>query len=379
MTRTRNAHALYIPFAISANHFMQRPLRDSMAVYCGAEYLNWLMTATLLATLSLSLLLLHYEKKYNPGKAIPYLLIFTAMVQIVMHQKLESPTFGWALFYFSFTSTTSLTLLSLVWRKIAASHQTDQTIPLYAATNLGAIAGPIIILIVSKTIGTLSVLPLSSILLISVACTFLTSKSAMQTDLQNEPAFGFKFPFKRVSFFILLYTLIATGFYFFMIKTVSAQLVAADRITLFTIIDLVINSLVVLLPLLMRKLIIKPVAFLLVPCLSLLLMMLLGFQITMLTTIVAIIIFKVSNLSVQRPARELLLLGSALALPYGTKNFLDTAVYRLGDTLGSWGIVLMLSSGIDLHQIALLLIPFIILWIITGHSISKNVKLMTST
>ncbi len=379
MTGTRTAYSLFVPFAISVNHFMQRPLRDSMAAFCGAEYLNWLMTATLLATLCLSLLLLHLEKKYNPGKAIPYLLLFTAVVQLVMYQKLESPTFGWALFYFSFTSTTSLTLLSLAWRKIAASHTPQQTIPLYMATNLGAIAGPIIILIVSKTIGTLMVLPLSSFLLVSIAFIFLNIKDEEQTEWQNETLCMPRFPFKRISFFILLYTLTATGFYFFMIKTVSSQLVAADRITLFTIIDLVINSLVVLLPLLMRKLIVKPVAFLLVPCLSLLLMMFLGFQITMLTAIMAIVIFKVSNLSVQRPARELLLLGSTLALPYGTKNFLDTAVYRLGDTLGSWGIVLLLSSGTSLHQIALLLIPFIILWIITGHSISKNVKLMTST
>jgi ATP/ADP translocase len=86
----------------------------------------------------------------------------------------------------------------------------------------------------------------------------------------------------------------------------------------------------------------------------------------------------VSNLSLQRPARELLHLQSSIVTPYGTKNFIDTTIYRLGDVLAAWAIGMMLTAGFQLEQVALYLLPVTLLWLIIGYTISKNIKLTTA-
>lgn len=158
-----------------------------------------------------------------------------------------------------------------------------------------------------------------------------------------------------------------------MISSVAST-VQSKRIEFFTLIDLLINTVVFVLTFAIKHWLRRSITFVFVPILSLLLMLILGIYTTLITCVVALVLFRVSNLSLLRPARDLLLISSTLSLPYTTKHFFDTFIYRSGDALGSWGIYFMLSCSISQSQIAILLIPLVILWIITGHSISKKLN-----
>lgn len=368
-----------ILFAISANHFMQRPLRDTMAAFCGAENLNWLMSGTLLGTILLSAALVYIEKRIDITKLIPYLLVAVAIVQILIYQKLQQPSFANAMFYFAMNGATSLTLLSLVLKRVltAFPDNGNEVFDGYTACSLGAIGGPLLTLGIGKTFDDLTILPLSSFLLFSIAFALISmnQEADKPTPVQpTHPAPGF--PLKRLMLFVLMYTFIATGFYFFMIKTIATVMLPKDRMQFFSMVDLITNSVVLVLPYLLQRWSRKPVAFLIVPCISFILLSTLGIRLTMVTAALALIVFKVSNLSLQRPAKELL--HTSFVTPYGTKNFLDTTIYRLGDVLAAWAIGMMLTSGLQLEQIAFYMLPVTFLWLIIGYTISKNIKLRTT-
>ncbi|MGE0588397.1 MAG: hypothetical protein AB7O48_07455 [Cyclobacteriaceae bacterium] len=357
---------------------MQRPLRDTLAVAVGAENLNWLMAGTLVGTVLLSLLLISIERRVDIRKLVPCLLIVVAIGQLILYYRLNDINFTNALLYFSFNGATSLTILTLTWRRITTTQgfTNGKLLGAYTATNMGAIAGPLVTLAVTDIFNELYLLPLSTVLLILCAVYLIAFNSGSTNEVCSSP-YGPRLPLKRLIAFMLLYTFVATGFYYFTLKTVGTHLPQENRIQLFTFLDLITNCSVLILPHLFRKWSRHPSAFMIVPCISLLLLSTLGIRFTIVTAVVALVIFKVSNLTVQRPAREWLYLQSTFSSPYSTQNFLDSVIYRLGDVSAAWTITLMMAHGTGFTQLLSVFVMAASLWIITAYSISKNINLTT--
>ena len=57
---------------------------------------------------------------------------------------------------------------------------------------------------------------------------------------------------------------------------------------------------------------------------------------------------------------------------YKTKNFIDTAVYRFGDIIGTWSVKLLLGMGIAGVSIAM--IPFAIIWFLIALWLGRDYK-----
>ncbi|MCB0488130.1 MAG: hypothetical protein KDC99_06630 [Cyclobacteriaceae bacterium] len=372
----RDWRSLAVLLIISANHFMQRPLRDTLAVAVGAENLNWLMAGTLTGTVLLSFIIIGIERRVDIRKLVPYLLIVVGIGQLMLYYRLNDINFINALLYFSFNGATSLTILTLTWRRIttAQGFTDDKRLNAYTATNLGAIAGPLLTLIITQLFGELTLLPFSTTLLILCAV-YLISLDRRCEEVARFSSSLPRLPVKRLIAFMVLYTFVATGFYYFTLKTVGTHLPQGDRNKLFTFLDLITNCSVLVLPHLLRRWSRQPIAFLIVPCISLLLLSSLGIRFTIVTAVVALVVFKVSNLSVQRPAREWLYLQSRFSTPYSTQNFLDAVIYRLGDVTAAWMITLMLNNDAGFTQVLSVFVMAASLWIITGYSISKNINL----
>jgi AAA family ATP:ADP antiporter len=47
---------------------------------------------------------------------------------------------------------------------------------------------------------------------------------------------------------------------------------------------------------------------------------------------------------------------------YKTKNFIETAVYRAGDLVGSWAIQGLVAVGLGLSAVSVVMLPFAALW-----------------
>jgi AAA family ATP:ADP antiporter len=59
---------------------------------------------------------------------------------------------------------------------------------------------------------------------------------------------------------------------------------------------------------------------------------------------------------------------------YKTKNFIDTAVYRGGDLVGTWSIRGLMSMGLGLSAISWVMVPFTALWAIIALWLGRDYR-----
>lgn len=71
---------------------------------------------------------------------------------------------------------------------------------------------------------------------------------------------------------------------------------------------------------------------------------------------------RVGNFAFARPARELLFTVISREDKYKAKSFLDTAVYRGGDQIGSWSYAGLGAIGLALSGIAMVAVPLSVAW-----------------
>ena len=57
---------------------------------------------------------------------------------------------------------------------------------------------------------------------------------------------------------------------------------------------------------------------------------------------------------------------------YKTKNFIDTAVYRFGDIVGTWSVKLMMGLGIA--GVSLMMLPFAVIWCVIALWLGRDYK-----
>jgi AAA family ATP:ADP antiporter len=72
---------------------------------------------------------------------------------------------------------------------------------------------------------------------------------------------------------------------------------------------------------------------------------------------------RASTYAIGRPAREVLFTVVSREQMYKSKSFIDTFVYRLGDTVASWGARGLHALGLGLAGVALVTVPLAGLWL----------------
>jgi AAA family ATP:ADP antiporter len=60
---------------------------------------------------------------------------------------------------------------------------------------------------------------------------------------------------------------------------------------------------------------------------------------------------------------------------YKVKNFIDTAIYRGGDLVGTWGIQLLKSvAGLGITGVSILMVPFAIAWALLALWLGRDYR-----
>jgi len=91
------------------------------------------------------------------------------------------------------------------------------------------------------------------------------------------------------------------------------------------------------------------------------------------------IVLRISNFATAQPAREALYTVVEREVKYKSKSFIDTFVYRLGDSLGAWAFLGILKLQVALAGIALLTVPLAGLWIFVGRALGIRQRRLTSS
>lgn len=400
-------------FILMAAYYILRPIRDSMASDWSDAEVSWLWTFTFFfSVIAVSLygsLISHVRFK----RLVPSVYAFFAFSFVLFYIATQFNSAQTASEYslvpvlidkafYVWISVFSLFHISVFWSLMADTFSRPQATRLFgfigAGASVGAIVGPSIPALLATNIGTYNLLLIASLLLLIVVpmvswvqtlkfSSLLTnseneSAAPCQEQQNQQPEFIGGNPFSgfsaflqspyllAIGLFILLYTSISS-FVYFELKNLLAGFDRETRSQIWASMDLVVNTLTVLVAAFATGRIAKRfgLSFTLasVPLLIAAGLILLAFA-PIVGVVVAIqIIRRAGNYAVTRPAREMLFTVVSRDVRFKAKPVIDIIIYRGGDMVNAWAFTALTQGfGLTLASVAGVGAVIAMLWAGTG-------------
>ncbi|HUL90961.1 MAG TPA: MFS transporter [Burkholderiales bacterium] len=384
-------------FCLLCGYYVLRPLRDEMGVQGGVENLPWLFSATFAAMLAVAPVFGFAASRLPRRRLVPWAYLFFVANLLVFYALFSvgyaPPAVARA--FFVWVSVFNLFVVSLFWSLMTDLFHPEQAARLFgfisAGGSCGALAGPTLTALLAAPLGTAN--------LLLVCCFFLAAALACVRALvrhaegRDDPYPGadsgdeagsiggttwsglagiLRSPYLLgIVLYVLLYTVLFGFAYLELARLVAATYQdSAQRTALFARVDLAVNVLTLLGQLFIVAKVVEKlgvgVALALLPALGLA-----GFAAIALMPLLAIlIVFQVlrraADYAIARPAREMLFTALAREVKYKSKNFIDTVVFRGGDTASGWVYAALKGLGLSLAGLAAAAIPGAVLWLVVG-------------
>ena len=393
-------------FALLCSYYIIRPMRDEMGIAGGVDKLQWMFTGTFLAMLAAVPLFGWVAKKFPVRRFLPYIYYFFIANLLLFFALFKSDIADAyvARAFFIWTSVFNLFIVSVFWSFMTDMFNNDQARRLFgivaAGGTVGALTGPVLTASLVNPLGPANMLLISvAFLAIAVICihriiAWHSSASTDSSDAKQRPEVardqamggGILAGIRRVfsssylagiCILILLYTTLSTFLYFQQARIVRDSFDdPASRTALFAAMDFSVNFLTIGVQFLLTSRIVRRWGLSwALACIPLLLgvgFMVLGMMPTLSVLIVIQVVRRAGNYAVMRPAREMLYVVLEKEEKYKAKNFIDTVVYRGGDTVSAWVYAGMKAVGLSLAQIALVAVPLAGVWAWISFNLGKR-------
>ena len=354
-------------FLLFTAYFMLRPVRETMGVAGGVRNLQWLFTATFVATLVLLPLFGWLASKLPRRTLLPWLYGGCALVLGGFAAGLQAtPENLWlARAFYIWLSVFNLFAISLAWSVLAdvlVPGQARRTFALIAGgASVGGLAGPVLGAVLVGPMGHAGLLVLAAVLLLASAAAAAwlhrwrdqdpLPVTGDQAASRHKPLGGNPFagatatlrsPYLLgITTFVLLLASINTFLYFEQARLVAERFPDRTMQTqVFGTIDAAVQGLSLFIQAFVTGRLAKRlgVGVLLV---SVPIAMAVGFLALALAPlfvvfVVVMVIRRVGEYALVRPGREMLFAVVPTEQKYKAKNFIDTVVYRGGDAVSGW-------------------------------------------
>jgi AAA family ATP:ADP antiporter len=352
-------------FTLFVCYFSMRPLRETMGVVGGVDQLQWLFTATFLATLAAAplfgWLVAHVQKRNITRWLFGFFGLNILGFATSIHQHGEAVWL--ARVFFVWLSVFNLMAISLAWSVLVDVFNAAQAKRLFAlmaaGASLGGVLGPLVGLLFVTHIGNAGLLVVAAVMLgISALCAdYLQARhapaagrlpSGQPTDskLGGNPFEGAIHVLSTplllgMALFVVLLASVNTFLYFEQARFVAQRF--ADRAAqtqFFSGVDALVKLLTLLIQIFLTGRIATALGIRAL-LLSVPILMTVGFLILSFSTwlglyVVVMVIRRVGEYALVRPGREMLYTALPTADKYKAKNFIDTVVYRGADALSAW-------------------------------------------
>jgi AAA family ATP:ADP antiporter len=289
------------------------------------------------------------------ARLLPVVYAFFALNLLLFAVKLDAALF------FIWLSVFNLFVVSVFWSFMSDLFSAAQAARLYgsiaAGGSCGAIAGPLIAASAVTPFGMRGLLLLSAALLsFSIPCIVMLGRWARAHPRAGDPppdspiggsifagvSAALSSPFLLgICGYLFCYTALSTALYFAQVDIVRDAVPDADeRTRLFAGVDLAVNALTLLVQLLAFARLstaLGPAWMLaLMPIVSLAGFLWLGAAPVLGVLIAFGVVRRIGEFSISKPARDALFTVVPREERYKAKNFIDTVIYRGGDTLSGW-------------------------------------------
>jgi len=388
-------------FLVMAAWYILRPVRDSLSSNWTDEQLSWLWTSTFFFSAIAVSIYGAVISRVRFNRIVPGVYLFFALSFVGFY--IAGATLSGNdivnRVYYVWTSVFGLFHLSVFWTFMSGLYNKKQAERLFGViavgATTGAIAGPAFVSAFADNIGSLNMLIVSAVLLLTplpimAALTKLRTSALGNPDLSGDllrdnhlgvnPFSGFT-QFVRnpyllwIGLFILLYVCMST-FLYYEIRKPLGDLAQVRRSQIWANIDLAVNTLAAVTALfatsrLTTKLgMPKTLAF--VPALMVVAWTVVVANPAALTVFVVQVVRRAGNYAITRPAREMLFTLVDSETRYKAKPVIDTVVYRGGDVVTAWFYTALTTTvGLGLVGIATVGAVIAALWALVGAFLGK--------
>ena len=381
-------------FCILSSYYILRPVREAMAVGSGADTIPYLFIGTFVAMLIATPIFGWVASRFPRRAFLPWVYLFfisnILIFWIVFSRAVAAnETHIWlGRGFFVWLSVFNLFVVSVFWSFMADIYTREQGRRLFgvitAGGSIGALLGGAATSALVVPIGFQNLMPISAaLLLLSVACISKLRKwvhveheaditRTVESDrpLGGNPLAGITHLFSSkyfsgIAISSVIASLLGTALYMFTAQLVEQSIPDANEQTrFFSNINVATNALSLIGQMFLVKHVVTRygigVSLSLLPIVSVV-----GFALLAMDPVLAVVAIltvarRALGFGFSKPTTDMLYSVVTPEEKYKTKNFIDTAVYRGGDVVGTWTIKLLAALGIT--GISLVLLPFAVIW-----------------
>jgi AAA family ATP:ADP antiporter len=418
--RANELHALGLAFVFNfvvlGSYYVVRPIRDDIAATGGIETLPWMYTGTLVTMLVANALFSAIVARMSRRRFIPiayrFFMANLVIFYVLMHTLTPAQNVWVGRAFYVWVSVFNLFVVTLFWAFMTDVFNSEQAKRLFAfisvGGSIGAIVGPIITVTLVHKLGAANLILVTAAMLEAApwCVKFFPTEFARDPERQprnpveatsklapphpstalrsarddrtaEQPIGGgilagithvIRSPYLLgICGFVLLYTVTTTFSYFQQTEITGHQFQDRNaRTAFFAQLDLVVNTLTLVLQLLITGHLMKRlgvgITLVTMPLLSMIGFLALGFAPTLGLLAVFQVARRATNFGFTRPAREVLFTVLRREDKYKAKSLIDTFVYRTGDQIGAWSYSGFRALGLQLTGISFVAVPLTALW-----------------
>ena len=389
-------------FLVMCAWYILRPVRDALSSDWTDAELSWLWTSTFFfSALAVSVYGAVISrvpfKRIVPGVygffAVSFIGFYIAGATLAGNDVVNRVYYVWA-------SVFGLFHLSVFWTFMSGLYNKDQARRLFGViavgASTGAIAGPAFVSIFADNIGSLNMLVVCAILLLTPIPIMGRLESLRVSALGNpdgaadllrdnrlgaNPFSGFtqfvSNPYLLgIGLFILLYVTMSTFLYFEIRKPIG-DLDQVRRAQIWANIDLAVNTLAAFTALFATGRLATrfgmPRTLALVPAVMVAAWMVVAIHPAAITVFLVQVVRRAGNYAITRPAREMLFTLVDNETRYKAKPVVDTVVYRGGDVATAWLYTAIVSAfGLGLTGVAVFGAVIAVAWATVGVYLGRT-------
>lgn len=393
-------HAFVTFFAVLTAYYIIRPVRDEMAVMLGRDALEHLFFYVFLVMVALVPVFGAIVRDVPRHRVLPVVYLFFIATLIVFWVVLsrDGQTTAVARTFFIWASVFNLFVISLFWSLMAEFWRSAQAKRLYgfiaAGGSCGALLGPYLAQALVKPIGADALLLLSAGFLI-LALVFAMRLRGMRdagAGAEGEAAAApardsgllagallvWRSPYlMRIALWVLFANLILTYFYLEQARIVGAAITnREERVALLSRIDLAVSIATILMQVFLTAGVLKRfgigLATAIVPIIAIGGFIALAIAPVMGVILTVMVLERAFGFAFANPAARVLWTVVDEEAKYKAQNFIDTVVFRGGDAASGWIFGgLTRTLGLGGPGIALVTVPFAIVWVVLSLSLSR--------
>lgn len=393
-------------FCVLSSYYILRPVREAMAIGSGPDNIPYLFLGTFVAMLFATPVFGWVASRFARRVFLPWVYLFFVSNILIFwvifsqNAELQQDSIWLGRAFFIWLSVFNLFVVSVFWSFMADIYTREQGRRLFgiisSGGSIGALLGALATSSLVVEIGFHNLLPIAAtLLLLAIFCIGqlriwvanehvdeITKTVESEKPLGGNPfsgvthVFSSKY-FSAIAAISIIASLLGTALYIFTAELVEQTINSADeRTRFFSNINVLTNILALIGQLFIVKHVVRRFgiggSLVLLPCVSVI-----GFALLAIDPVLAVIalltvVRRGLGFGFSKPTTDMLYSVVTPEEKYKTKNFIDTAVYRAGDVIGTWTVKLIMGLGVS--GVSLIMLPFAVLWAVLSLWLGRDYR-----